>query len=62
MSIRTTHALIIGIVLLAGGYVWATFYPDAPYSIFAPALVGLFGGYTYKRLQQKKEVYQHGED
>ena len=57
MTIRTYQAFMITLCVLAGGFVWASFYTDAPYEMFASAVVAVFGGYGYKRLKQKETRY-----
>jgi len=58
MTIKTWHAFLIVLGVLSAGFVWVTFYPDAPYSIFAPSVIAGAAGYGYKRLQQKKKEYK----
>jgi len=62
MTIYTYQAFVIALLLLCAGFIWGTFYVDAPYEIFAGAVVAVFGGYGYKRLKQKEEKYQNNKD
>ena len=57
MNIKTTHALLITLGVLVGGFVWATFYPVAPYVAFSGTVGLVFGAYAGKRLLQKKEGF-----
>ena len=54
---NTKATVLLGMFFLVAGMVWATFFKTAPYSIFAPSVVALGLGNTYKRLQQKKVEY-----
>jgi hypothetical protein len=58
---RTWQAFILALVAVTGGLVWASFYPNAPYTIFAPTILGLFTGYGTKRLLEKQEKFQNGQ-
>jgi len=58
MTIKTWHAFLIVLGVLSAGFVWVTFYPDAPYSIFAPSVIAIATGYGSKRLEQKKGKYE----
>jgi len=53
MIIKSWLAFLIYCVLIAGGMVWATFYPSTPYAVFASAFTTAFIGYVGKRLLQK---------
>jgi len=57
LNLRTTHAVLIAIGLLTASYVWATFFPTAPFQAFATTLGLVFGAYAGKRLLQKKEEF-----
>ncbi len=57
MTIYTYQAFVIALLLLCAGFIWGTFYTDAPYEIFAGAVVAVFGGYGFKRLKQKESKY-----
>ena len=54
---KTYQAFLLCIATLAGGFVWATFYPVAPYVAFSGTVGLVFGCYTGKRLLQKKEEF-----
>lgn len=58
MTIKTKHAFLISLGALIAGLVWVTFYPNAPYTIFAPSVVAIATGYGLKRLEQKKGKYE----
>ena len=53
---------MVALGILVAGYAWATFYPGAPYEFLVLGVTGIFSGYGYKRLQQKKGVYQNEMD
>ena len=54
---RTYQAFILCVAVLAAGFIWATFFTDAPYVTFAGTLGLVFGAYAGKRLLQKKEGF-----
>jgi hypothetical protein len=49
--VNTKATVLLGFFFLVAGMIWATFFKDAPYSIFAPSVVALAGA------QQKKKEY-----
>lgn len=57
MRITSSEIVLIAIVSLFAGFIFSTFFPAAPYGVFAPAIVGLAGAYWTKRLVQKSEKY-----
>lgn len=54
MIIKSWLAFLIYCLLISMGMIWNTFYPSAPYGVFAPTLTTGFLGYVAKRLIQKK--------
>ncbi len=57
-NIGASRAFLITVAVLSGAFVWKTFFPGAPFELFAATLGGVFGGYITKRLLQKQEKYQ----
>jgi uncharacterized membrane protein YeaQ/YmgE (transglycosylase-associated protein family) len=57
MRITSSEIVLISMVSLFSGLIFATFFPAAPYGVFAPAVVGLAGSYFAKRVIQKSEKY-----
>ena len=57
MNLKTTHALLITLGVLVGGFVWATFFPQSPFVSFSGTVGLVFGAYAGKRLLQKKEEF-----
>ena len=55
--ISSTWAFIIYIVSMMSGFVFATFFPAAPYGVLAPSLTAGAGAYWAKRLVQRSEKY-----
>jgi len=55
--ISSTWAFIIYIVSMMSGFVFATFFPAAPYGVLAPSLTAGAGAYWGKRLLQKSDKY-----
>lgn len=53
MVITTSKALIMTLILLFVGFIWASFFKEAPYATFAGTAGLVFGGYAGKRLAQK---------
>jgi len=53
----STKALFIGSLLLVAGFIFTTFYAQAPYNSFATAVVGLFVAFITKRLVQKHKRF-----
>ena len=45
------------VAVLTAGFIWASFFTDAPYVTFASTLGLVFTGYACKRLMQKKEGF-----
>ena len=54
---RTYQAFLLCIATLVGGFVWATFFPQAPFVSFSGTVGLVFGAYAGKRLLQKKEEF-----
>jgi len=59
-TVPSWSAYVLTLSALLGGYIWGTFYPLAPFSIFAPAVVGLAGAYFAKRVVDKKYTMNGG--
>ena len=53
-SLRTTLAYIISLLMLLFGYIWGTFYTEAPYEYLVFGITGLFGVNSAKRHKDKK--------
>lgn len=60
MKISSSVMLMICVIVLAGGFVWATFYPGSPYGVLAPSIVALASAYWVKRTVQKNENFGGG--
>jgi len=59
LTTEKTFALwIIGLYI---GFVWATFFPNAPFSAFSVALTGGLGVVAGKRLFQKHRKFGNNE-
>ena len=54
---KTYQAFLLSVAVLVAGFVFATFFPTAPYATFAGTLGLVFVGYAGKRLMQKKEGF-----
>jgi len=54
---RTYQAFILCVAVLTAGFIWASFFTEAPYTTFAGTLGLVFGAYAGKRLLQKKEDF-----
>lgn len=57
MYLRTSVVFIIYGILMTGGFIFSTFYTEAPYLAFASQFTIGFGVYVTKRLIQKKGEY-----
>ena len=57
MKVTSSEIVLIALVSLFAGFIFTTFFPAAPYGVFAPAIVGLAGAYWAKRTIQKSEKY-----
>jgi len=55
--LRTSIVFIIYGVLMTGGFIFSSFYTEAPYLAFASQFTIGFGVYVTKRLIQKKGEY-----
>jgi len=62
INIPSPLALLIYLFAMVGAYIWATFYPDAPFLAFATQLTIAFGTYITKRLIQKQDKYSNEMD
>lgn len=60
--IKTTHAFIITLLVLTGGFMWATFFPGAPFVAFSGTVGLVFAGYSGKRLMQKKKEFNNVQE
>lgn len=56
-KLNSTIVTHIYFALLSGGYIWATYYPKAPFLAYATQITIGFGVYITKRLIQKKKEY-----
>ena len=54
MFINTTRAFYITLAVLSAGFVWSTFYPEAPYASLVAGIGAMFGITVAKRYAQKK--------
>jgi dolichol kinase len=61
-GMNTTKSFIIWIIGLYIGFIWATFFPNAPFQVFATALTAGLGAVIGKRLFQKHNKFNHGQD
>ena len=59
-TVPSWSTYVLTLFSLVAGYIWGTFYPLAPFSIFAPAVVGLAGAYFAKRVVDKKYTMNGG--
>jgi len=57
LRINSGVALVLYTLVMAGGYVWASFYTTAPFTAYATAVSGCFTAYITKRLIQKSNKY-----
>lgn len=55
--ISSGQAYILTLVSLLSGMAFTTFFPAAPYGIFAPTVGIVFGAYITKRLVQKSAKF-----
>ena len=55
---RTYQAFILCVAVLTAGFIWASFFTEAPYITFASTLGLVFGGYASKRLIQKRPAFK----
>ena len=58
--INTTRAVVLALVLGTFGFVWSTFYTDAPYSLYITLLLGALGGISVKRYKEKVNGVGYG--
>jgi len=59
---RTYQAFLLTVAVLSAGFILAAFVPAAPYVTFAGTISLVFGGYTGKRLLQKKSEFLDQND
>jgi hypothetical protein len=62
MHITSTQAYILTLASLLCGMVFTTWYPAAPYGVFAPTVSVIFGAYITKRLIQKEAKFGGGSE
>ena len=63
--VGSSVAFLLTLLSLLAGYIWRSFYPSAPYEMFATTVGAVFGGYITKRVIQKQAKFQpecNGED
>lgn len=51
--VNTVRASLVFVFFLTAGFIWASFYPEAPFSAYTEGLVIALGLITGKRLLQK---------
>jgi len=51
--VNTARASLVFVCFLTSGFIWTTFYPDAPYALYMEGLIIALGLITGKRLAQK---------
>lgn len=61
MVVNTSKAFIITLFLLFAGFLWTSFFANAPYSTFATTIGLVFGANAGKRLMQKRKEFNGGE-
>lgn len=61
LHITSTHAYILTLASLLCGMVFTTYFPAAPYGVFAPTVGVIFGAYITKRLAQKSALFNGSE-
>jgi hypothetical protein len=52
--VPTWATYIVAIISIIAGYVWATLFPAAPYTVFAGSIVSVSTAYMVKRASDKK--------
>jgi hypothetical protein len=57
MKISSSLMLLICVLVLLSGFIWATFFPNSPYGVLAPSVVALAAGYWTKRTVQKNAKF-----
>ena len=62
IHITSTHAYILTLASLLCGMVFTTWFPAAPYGVFAPTVGIIFGAYITKRLIQKEAKFNGAEE
>jgi hypothetical protein len=53
-KVPTWVAYIVSIVAIFVGYIWGSFFPLAPYTVFAGAVVSISTAYMVKRASDKR--------
>ena len=53
-KVPTWAAYVISLIAIFVGYLWATFFPAAPYTVMAGSVVSLAGSYMWKRSADAK--------
>ena len=49
MKVQTGNVYIVAIISLLAGFVWSTFFPTAPYTVMAGAVVSISTALFVKR-------------
>ena len=62
MQVNTEKYAVMCLVAFFIGYVWATFFPQAPYLILVEAVGGSLALVAGKRLTQKLKTFQNGQE
>ena len=56
-GVRSWQAFLIGAGVNLFGFVWTSFYPNAPYEIFSWVIFATTIGYITKRIAQKSKMF-----
>lgn len=57
MTIGSTIAFVLYLLVMVGGFIWVTFFPAAPYMILAEFITIGAAAYWGKRLLQRASRY-----
>jgi hypothetical protein len=60
IQIGSSASFLVCVGSLLAGFVWATFFPESPFGVFAPAVVALAGAYFTNRVVQNSKHFGGG--
>ncbi len=59
-TLKAWQAYCLSLAALMAGFIWTSFYPDAPFTAYSTALGILAASYFAKRYADKKYTYLDG--
>ena len=58
MKVSTSQAFLFSLIALVLGFVWTSFFPEAPYDTLANSIPWIFGAIASKRWAENNIKYE----